>query len=542
NVTKALTKGTYIVKISSGSSTSYTATFYSPQISSSPTITSSATASVAENQTSALTITASDLDGDVLTYSLSGTDAALFNINASTGVVTFKTAPDYETKSSYIFTATASDGTLSSSKDVTISILNVIAEFPAVLKNIAFSIAENQKSGFLYNDSLVVENGDTPITHILLSGSGSENFEATTDGEIKLKVTGELDYETNTSYKLQAVATNGYGQSNHVDVNISVIDHQIDTLIGVIDTDWQTSGYGGCVGTIVDKYGNTYFGTSKCNHDGEIDTDYNSTKTVRLALNGNIFSLNEKVLSKLSLKGVDEIVVQANFADQNMYSNILANTNDFLYAVGQDTQMPNSLRIEKYSASTLTKDDSFIFEAYDANNTIGTIYGISLDNLGNIYCAYKRDTGRYPIQLVKFNADGLQDTTFGAYPQGIEIESSSTIPIINLIYFDNKLYTIKKSEIKRLTMNALLDTSFGTNGILTFLSNQVLDMKIHNNQLYVLESSTTTSKVSRFSLNGALDITFAVNGILNLSQKSTSLIFNQDGDLFVIGDENIKLK
>ena len=35
-----------------------------------------------------------------LTYSLSGTDASAFDIS-STGVITFKTAPDYETKSEY---------------------------------------------------------------------------------------------------------------------------------------------------------------------------------------------------------------------------------------------------------------------------------------------------------------------------------------------------------------------------------------------------------------------------------------------------------
>ncbi|MFN7523812.1 MAG: cadherin repeat domain-containing protein, partial [Aphanizomenon sp.] len=61
-----------------------------------PVITSAATATFAENGTGTVyTVTATDVDaGTTLTYSLSGTDANFFNIN--NGVVTFKTAPNFE--------------------------------------------------------------------------------------------------------------------------------------------------------------------------------------------------------------------------------------------------------------------------------------------------------------------------------------------------------------------------------------------------------------------------------------------------------------
>ena len=52
--------------------------------------------SVIENQISAFTVSATDADGDSLTYSVSGgDDGALFNIS-SVGVVTFIAAPDFE--------------------------------------------------------------------------------------------------------------------------------------------------------------------------------------------------------------------------------------------------------------------------------------------------------------------------------------------------------------------------------------------------------------------------------------------------------------
>ena len=81
-------------------------------------VTSAATASFAENGTgTAYTVRGVDSDSSsTANYTIGGTDAALFDINASTGVVTFKTAPDYEIPADagannvYDITVTASDG------------------------------------------------------------------------------------------------------------------------------------------------------------------------------------------------------------------------------------------------------------------------------------------------------------------------------------------------------------------------------------------------------------------------------------------------
>ena len=60
-----------------------------------PTITNSTSMySVLENQTGAFLVTATDPDGDTITFSItSGADANLFSVNTS-GSVTFNTAPD----------------------------------------------------------------------------------------------------------------------------------------------------------------------------------------------------------------------------------------------------------------------------------------------------------------------------------------------------------------------------------------------------------------------------------------------------------------
>ena len=96
-----------------------------------PVIDSSTTTySVLENQTSAFTVSASDADGDTLTYSISsGDDSALISINSS-GVVTFISSPDFElpsdanTDNNYQITVTVSDGSLTDSENFTLTVTN----------------------------------------------------------------------------------------------------------------------------------------------------------------------------------------------------------------------------------------------------------------------------------------------------------------------------------------------------------------------------------------------------------------------------------
>ncbi len=97
---------------------------------SAPTITNTVTSfSVAENQTSAFTITATDPDQDTLIFSLTGDDGDIFEVS-NVGVVTFKAAPDFEdptdtdTNNIYIVTGSVSDGALSTSKNFTVNVTN----------------------------------------------------------------------------------------------------------------------------------------------------------------------------------------------------------------------------------------------------------------------------------------------------------------------------------------------------------------------------------------------------------------------------------
>ena len=88
-----------------------------------------ASRTIAENTTTGVAIgapvTATDPDNDTPAYTLGGTDANFFDIDASTGQLQTQAALDYETKSSYAVTVAASDGALTATVDVTVTITNI---------------------------------------------------------------------------------------------------------------------------------------------------------------------------------------------------------------------------------------------------------------------------------------------------------------------------------------------------------------------------------------------------------------------------------
>ena len=105
----------------------------------------STTRSVAENTAAGVDIgspvTATAVGGAV-TYTLGGTDAASFDIVAETGQLQTKAALDYETRSSYEVTVTATDADGSVTSTVAIEVTNV-AELAAITGLAAITFAEN---------------------------------------------------------------------------------------------------------------------------------------------------------------------------------------------------------------------------------------------------------------------------------------------------------------------------------------------------------------------------------------------------------------
>ena len=166
-----------------------------------------AAVAVAENNTPATIVTATDGDFDALTFAIiGGADAARFQINASTGALTFIAAPDFETatdadhNNSYIVQVRASDGGFSDTQTLTVNVtdVNEVIQFTGSAGNDTFNApggsaridafggVDTVNFAFRLVDATVTYSGDrviidTASSHTVLTGV--ERF-AFTDGTV----------------------------------------------------------------------------------------------------------------------------------------------------------------------------------------------------------------------------------------------------------------------------------------------------------------------------------------------------------------------
>jgi VCBS repeat-containing protein len=146
-----------------------------------PVITSGSSASEAENSPTTNVVymaSAHDVDaGDTtFTYSLGGTDAGLFDINASTGVVTFKASPNYEAPSDanhdnvYDITVTATDahGLSGAAQGVAITVTNVSETPTTTISGIDISADSGNANDF--NTNIAAQTITGTLSTALVAG------------------------------------------------------------------------------------------------------------------------------------------------------------------------------------------------------------------------------------------------------------------------------------------------------------------------------------------------------------------------------------
>ena len=239
-----------------------------------PAFTSSATFSAAENQTDIGTVTATDADGDSLTFSISGSE---INISSS-GVLTFATAPDYETKTSYTATVTVSDGTASVTQDITVNVtdVNEVTNQPPVYSlNSTYIVNEGVVNVFQINatdpenDSLTVSLTGNDASAFAVSASGVVSFTFTTNVE------NPLDFNADTIFNITVNVSDGTTVvSQDINVGLSNVDEagEIYYLYGNVTTSAQ---YLGCYA--VNNAGcNNFSLDSVCNEFGTYGSKFNA--------------------------------------------------------------------------------------------------------------------------------------------------------------------------------------------------------------------------------------------------------------------------
>ncbi|MDE0426301.1 MAG: leucine-rich repeat domain-containing protein [Candidatus Poribacteria bacterium] len=189
----------------------------------------STTRSIAENTASGQNIstpvTATDQDNDVLTYTLSGIDAASFRIVGTTGQLQTRTALDHETDDSYSVTVTASDdngGSTDIAVTITVTDINDAPVFTDGAST-ARAIAENTAAGQNIGSAVAATDVDANTTlAYTLSGTDASAFSIVrTSGQ--LQTNAALDFETKSSYSVTVSVSDDNNGSDSIPVTINVI-------------------------------------------------------------------------------------------------------------------------------------------------------------------------------------------------------------------------------------------------------------------------------------------------------------------------------
>ncbi len=194
-----------------------------------PTITSggggaAGAVAIVENTTAVTTVTASDVDaGAILTYAISGgSDFAKFDINATTGVLTFKAAPNFEVPTDiggnnvYDVTVQVSDGTLTDTQSIAVSVTNVNEHTPVITSNgglgtAAVSVAENTTA--VTTVTATDTDAGASLTYSLVGGADQGKFTINAS-------TGALSFIAAPDYEVRGDA----GSDNIFNVTVQVSD------------------------------------------------------------------------------------------------------------------------------------------------------------------------------------------------------------------------------------------------------------------------------------------------------------------------------
>ena len=346
-----------------------------------PSIDIASTIQVAENQTAVTTVSVSDVDEDDLTLTLGGTDASSFNLS-SDNVLSFKEAPDYETKTSYSITLTLTDGTEAVVKNIVVNLINVNDNSPVFTSSATFSAAENQTA---IGKVVATDADGDPLVYSI---TGSE-IQITSNGT--LLFTSSPDYETKNKYLATVKVTDGlYEISQDIVVNITdtldtfafkgkAIDGYISGANIFIDQNYNFKLDSGELSSVTDSSGSFVIGVND-------ESKFNCLK-------------NRPIVADVPVGAVDSTLGEI----ENAFSMVLPSINDAgtdTIVITPFTNLLSQAIINAKSSSSISEDltiqqgcenpgdtiaNSVTNEINQVLQTIESSFGITLDDLVTDY-------------------------------------------------------------------------------------------------------------------------------------------------------------
>lgn len=521
--------------------------------------------SLPENVMTVTAVTAADPDGQQVSYSISGADAGRFSIDSSTGILTFITPPDFEsipTGTVYHVTAQASDGALTSTQDIAITIKAVNEFAPVITSNGGGSVANISVSeGAIDVTTITATDADLPAQSLEYFLSGGEDWQLFNLDPSS----GKLSFVTPPIYN----APNDAGLDHTYNVRVDVIDgelgssQQLDiSVLGPnIPTDEMldaTFGVNGVVTTKFDDRPSSFrgiglqpdgkvvmLGSAKVNDD---NSDYTYRKyLVRYTVNGALdTSFGTNGIALIEVESFSAAAIEV--------------LSDGKILVGG--QSPSVVRYN----SNGTLDSSFGTNGLgtlDFHGYQGTIHDMAVQPDGKIVLVGDQTTDQANYTeffIARFTSSGQADNTFVAngfniidaipnyryaYGKAVVIQADGKIVMSgNMMDNDGKA----NLALARLNPDGSLDRAgFGTNGRGTITTLIPPDFQTYSGALalqadgriVVAGNDNGNLILVRYNTNGTLDTTLGGTGIVTTDSgqmdDAYGLIIQPDGKIIVCG-------
>ena len=176
-----------------------------------PVFTSAYEFTVPENQIQIGTVTATDSNGDTVSFSIAGDNLL---IEDETGILTFDIPPDYETKNVFSAVVTVSDGTDTTTQDIVVNITNE-NEYPPVFVSVG---------------SFIVDTSDRAVGTLLATDDDADSIRYSLEG-----VDANVLYVDEFTGDLQLVAPADYRQKEMYVATAVAFDgvHQVEQVIDI---------------------------------------------------------------------------------------------------------------------------------------------------------------------------------------------------------------------------------------------------------------------------------------------------------------------
>ncbi|WP_189688244.1 cadherin domain-containing protein, partial [Pseudorhodoferax aquiterrae] len=248
----------FVVNDGTASSAAATRDIAVTAVNDAPVITSNgggatAAVSVPENGTAVTTVAATDPDGTTPTYAIAGgADAALFSIDATTGVLRFIGAPDHENPldangdNVYEVIVRATDGVLSDDQALSVTVTNVNEAAVGAVSDVdaaANQVAENAANGTVVGVTAFADDPDTPdtVSYSLTDNAGGRFAIDASTGVVTVANGSLLDYEAATSHQITVLATSSDGSTASASFTVTLTDVNEAPVGAVTDVDPATN-------------------------------------------------------------------------------------------------------------------------------------------------------------------------------------------------------------------------------------------------------------------------------------------------------------